>query len=95
MTDQEWDVVFEQMKPLLKQGLDAVMAGSPVVSASIGVMQGPDGQPHMMKMFIAVDSAGIVLQGTADGFGAMIREGVERMQKIAAEPRVLSPYGKN
>jgi hypothetical protein len=97
MSNEEWDIIFEQLRAPLKQGFEAVTeAGRPCVSAQIAkvtVTLAP-GLSTTSKLFcfIAHEPIAAVIQATSDGVQKMSEIAAEQFQEaMAARPRIIKP----
>lgn len=97
MTDGEWNTLYEQLRPILKQGFEEVAErGKPVVSTQIGRMQMivAPGIAIDVKLFcfIAQEAAAAILQGTIDGMNTAAEISTAQAQAVMAnQPRIIQP----
>jgi hypothetical protein len=97
MSNEEWDIIFEQLRAPLKQGFEAVAEERrPVVSCQIGSVnvQLAPGLNVSSKLFcfIAHEPLAAILQATADGAQKMSEIAAAQFQEaMAAQPRIIKP----
>ena len=98
MTNEEWDIVFEQLRPILKQGFEAVteQPARPCVSAQIATVKlalAP-GLSTTSKLFcfITHEPIAAVIQATVEGVEKMSQIATAQFQEAAAgQSRIIKP----
>jgi hypothetical protein len=82
MSNEEWNIIYEQLRPVLKQGFEAIAEGGiEIVTCQIGyVTQNISPEVEVQSKlvcFLATETAAAILEGTAGGY--------KRMQEIAVD----------
>jgi hypothetical protein len=98
MTNEQWDIIFEQLRVPLKQGFEAVTEppGRPVAWAQIACVnvEVAPGFVVASKLFcfIAHEPTAALIQSVMDGAEKMSQTSAAQLQEaMAAQPRIIKP----